>query len=369
MNMTELLKFLSTNSPAALAFAVAVLILAVTVSVMCVVAFVQGRSVSFWPPSIGERPKAHALLESKAEQDEEPFESRTSPPGSSSPVVSRNTTLQGASGITYRVTSGFYGGANATLYKAEDQKGAAVIAKVYWRGLAPNSPPWELFQQEQRTAEILNHRNIVKTLDRGLRMGYPFTIIEYLGGGTLRDWLRVHDRLPGRDIASIASQLADAIDYAHSRGVIHRDIKPGNVLFESDPNGRVALSDFGIAAILGAVERDITAIGGEFNGSPGYLAPELVVGDSPKGASDIYSFGVVVFEMIAGTVPFDEYKEPLAIIRAKTEKDAPDIRQFRPDVPETVAMQLRSVLARQPALRPASARLALAGIEEWLAFA
>jgi hypothetical protein len=243
MKMTELLKFLSTNSPAALAFGVAVLILAVTVSVICVVAFVQGRSISFWPPSIGERPKAHALLEGKAEQDEEPFESRTSPPGSSSPVVSRNTTLQGASGITYRVTSGFYGGANATLYKADDQKGAAVIAKVYWRGLAPNSPPWELFQQEQRTAEILNHRNIVKTLDRGLRMGYPFTIIEYLGGGTLRDWLRVHDRLPGRDIASIASQLADAIDYAHSRGVIHRDIKPGNVLFESDPNGRVALSD------------------------------------------------------------------------------------------------------------------------------
>ena len=215
--MTELLKFLSTNSPAALAFGVAVLILAVTVSVICVVAFIQGRSISFWPPSIGERPKAHALLEGKAEQDEEPFESRTSPPGSSSPVVSRNTTLQGASGITYRVTSGFYGGANATLYKADDQKGAAVIAKVYWRGLAPNSPPWELFQQEQRTAEILNHRNIVKTLDRGLRMGYPFTIIEYLGGGTLRDWLRVHDRLPGRDIASIASQLADAIDYAHSR--------------------------------------------------------------------------------------------------------------------------------------------------------
>jgi hypothetical protein len=71
--------------------------------------------------------------------------------------------------------------------------------------------------------------------------------------------------------------------------------------------------------------------------------------------------------MIAGIVPFDEYKEPLAIIRAKTEGDAPDIRQFRPDVPETVATQLRSVLARQPALRPGSARLALAGIEEWLA--
>lgn len=367
--MTELLKFLSTNSPAALAFAIAVLFIAVTVSVMCVVAFVQGRSISFWPPSIGERPKSQRLLGSEAERDEEQPESSRIRPDLSSPVVDRGTTLQGASGKTYRVTSAFYGGANATLYKAEDQKGDAVIAKVYWRGLAPNSPPWELFRQEQRSAEILNHRNIVKMLDRGLRTGYPFTIIEYLGGGTLRDWLRMHDRLPGRDIASIASQLADAIDYAHSRGVIHRDIKPGNVLFESDPNGRVALSDFGIATILGAVQRDITAIGGEFSGSPAYLAPELLSGESPKGGSDIYSFGIVVFEMIAGTVPFDEYRDPLAIIRAKVDQDAPDIRQFRADVPEDIAMRLSSVIARNPALRPSSARLALAGIREWLACA
>jgi serine/threonine-protein kinase len=115
------------------------------------------------------------------------------------------------------------------------------------------------------------------------------------------------------------------------------------------------------------VQRDITAIPGEFSGSPGYLAPELVSGESPKGVSDIYSFGIVVFEMIAGTVPFDEYRDPLAIIRAKVDQDAPDIRQFRPDVPEEVAMRLSSVLARNPALRPSSARLALAGITEWLA--
>jgi serine/threonine protein kinase len=147
---------------------------------------------------------------------------------------------------------------------------------VYWHGLAPNSPPWEFFQQEQRTAEILTHRNIVHTLDRGLRAGYPFTIIEYLGGGTLRDWLRTHDRLPGHAILSIASQVADSIDYAYSHSVIHRDVEPGNVLFESDPNGRVALSDFGIAMIQGAVERDITAAGAEFTGSPGYLVRELI---------------------------------------------------------------------------------------------
>jgi serine/threonine protein kinase len=200
-------------------------------------------------------------------------------------------------------------------------------------------------------------------------MGYPFTIMEYLAGGTLRDWIRTHDRIPGQDIASIATQLADAIDYAHSRGVVHRDIKPGNILFESDPNGRVALSDFGIATLLGAVQRDITAAAEEFSGSPGYLAPELLSGDSPKVASDIYSFGIVLFEMITGIVPFDEYRDPLAIIRAKVEQDPPDIRLSRSDVPEDVAVRLSTVLARNPALRPSSARLALAGLREWLATA
>lgn len=361
--MTELVKFLSTNSVAALAFSFAILILAVTVSAMCVVAFIQGRSISFWPPSIGERPKPQELEE--ADSPSPPDLPSPDVSDISSPVVDRGTTLQGNSGKTYQVSSPYYGGANATLYKAEDLAGNVVIAKVFWRGLAPYSLPWELFQQEQRAGEILNHRNIARTLDRGLRAGYPFTIIEYLGGGTLRDCLRTHDRLPGRDIASIASQLADAIDYAHSRGVIHRDIKPGNILFESDSFGRIALCDFGIAAILGAVERDITGAS-EISGSPGYLAPELL-GDAPPGyQSDIYSFGIVVFEMIAGTVPFDEYQQPLAIIRAKVDQDAPDIRKFRPDVPENVATQISSVIARNPGLRPGSARAALAGIEEWL---
>lgn len=360
--MNELIKFLSTGSPIAIVICGAVLFLTIVIAVIYAIAFAQGRSISFWPPSIGELPKpssgAHTGGDGTAS-------SVVAPTGAShSPVVDRGTILQAASGKSYAVSSAFYGGVNATLYKAEDPGGNAVLAKVYWRGLAPNSPPWELFQQEQRTAEILTHRNIVRTLDRGLRSGYPFTILEYLGGGTLRDWLRTHDRLPGHDILSIALQVADAIDYAHSRGVIHRDVKPGNVLFESDPNGRVALSDFGIAVILGAVERDITAAGGEFAGSPGYLAPELIEGSPPTRQADLYSFGIVLFEMISKVVPFDDNREVLAIIRAKVDSEAPDVRTFRPNVPGEVAARLAQVLARDPSLRPASAHAVLAGLEE-----
>ncbi len=360
--MNELIKFLPTGSPIAIVICGAVLFLAIVISVIYAVAFAQGRSISFWPPSIGERPKPPSGGQTAGEGA---ASSVVAPTGASqSPVVDRGTILQAASGKHYAVSSAFYGGANATLYKAEDPSGNADLAKVYWRGLAPNSPPWELFQQEQRTEEILTHRNIVRTLDRGLRSGYPFTILEYLSGGTLRDWLRTHDRLPGHDILSIASQIADAIDHAHSCGVIHRDVKPGNVLFESDPHGRVALSDFGIAVILGAVERDITAAGGEFAGSPGYLAPELIEGAPPTPEADLYSFGIVLFEMISKAVPFDDNREVLAIIRAKVDSDAPDVRTYRPDVPSEISARLAQVLARDPSLRPASAHAVLSGLEE-----
>jgi eukaryotic-like serine/threonine-protein kinase len=363
--MADLLEFLSTNAPAALGVSIALLVVGVTISILYAIAFAQGRSVSFWPPSIGARPATPEPDKSKDKDGDNGPDATSRPAETQNPVVDRGTMLVGASGASYRVSSTFYGGANATLYKTSDPKNNTVIAKVFWRGLIPNSPSWELFRQEQRAAEILQHRNIARTLDRGLRSGYPFTILEYFGGGTLRDWLRTHDRLPGNDILSIASQLADAIDFAHSRGVIHRDIKPGNVLFESDADGRVALSDFGIAAIMGAVERDITAAGG-YVGSPGYLAPELIQGALPTSHADVYSFGVVLYEMIAMRVPFDEKQEVLAFMKAKVESDAPDIRQLRPDVDEKIASRLVLALAREPAQRPASARALLAGIEDSL---
>jgi serine/threonine protein kinase len=147
-------------------------------------------------------------------------------------------------------------------------------------------------------------------------------------------------------------------------GVIHRDIKPDNVLFESGPKDRIALSDFGIATVLGAVQRSLTEAGG-FSGSPGYLAPEIIHEESPTTLADVYSFGIVLYEVISGRGPFDNYdqRETLAFILAKIEKDAPDIRSFRSDVPAEIADRLSLALSRDRSLRPASARAALAGIE------
>lgn len=352
--MDEFLKWLSNNPIVATIILVSASFFLASATLVYLVAFLQGREISFWPPRIGERP---SRTKSKSDTPLVPY----------SPLIQRGTILHTASGDEITIESDFYGGANATLYRARNSSNERIMVKVYWRGLRPGSPAWELFKQEQRTAEILNHRNIVKTLDRGLFMGYPFIVMEYLGGGTLRDWLRTHDRLPGTDILSVATQVADAIDFAHSRGVIHRDIKPGNILFESTPQGRVALGDFGIARILGAVERDITAAGGEFVGTPGYIAPEVLEGREITFASDIYSFATVLYEMIAGRIPFDEFQEVYALLRAKTEKDAPDVRVYRKDVPETIAIRLAQALCRDPRKRPKSAWMLLAGLEREIA--
>ena len=353
--MGEAFKFLGANSFAALAVSITILLLGFTVAVLCVVAFIQGRSLTFWPPAIGERPAAKLTV--------------SQPEGPSvltvavvDPVVDAGTVLVGASGLSYQVVSEVYRGTSASVYKALDSNKREVIAKVFWRGLTPNSGPWQLFKREQRSAEVLKHRNIVQVFDRGLRSGYPFTVMEFFGGGTLRDWLETHNRVRGQDIVSIASQLAEAVDYAHSMGVIHRDIKPGNILLAATPNDRVALSDFGIAIVLGALQHNITAAQ-EFTGSPGYLAPELLRGMTATPSADIYSVGIVLFEMICGRGPFDDQRETFALMLAKIDKDAPDVRVFRPDAPPELALRVAQTLSRDPLARPSSARAVLSGIE------
>jgi serine/threonine-protein kinase len=354
--MKEFFDWLSVTPLALIIFMIAFGIVVLSIIMIYVIAFIQGRSVSFWPPKIGEKP-AKPMHQTSAVAWER------SKGKSENPIVQRGSMLRTVTGQVIQIDSDFYGGANATLYRARNALGENVIVKVFWRGLMPGSSAWELFSQEQRMAEMLTHRNIVKILDRGLQGGYPFTVLEYFAGGTLRDWLRTHDRIPGQDLLSIASQVADAIDFAHSCGVVHRDIKPGNILFQSGPHDRVALGDFGIARIFSLVERDTTAQGGEFIGSPGYIAPEVLSRNDVSTASDIYSFGVVLYEMIAGKIPFDEYDTVYSIMNIKSVQDAPDIRLYRKGIPEVVALRLEQTLSRNPTRRPGSARAVISGIE------
>ena len=239
------------------------------------------------------------------------------------------------------------------------------MVKLYWRGLNPSSTAWTEFSRELQAAETLHHRNIVQALNRGLWNGYPFIVFEYLPGGTLYDLLKSMDRIPGPQILSVAEQIAAGIDYAHTQGRIHRDISPSNILIESDVFGRVAISDFGIAKILGAIEAGITAQRPSFEGTPAYVAPEAFSSQRVSPLVDVYSFGVLLFEMIAGRSPFPEADSIYQLFQMKQHQEVPRLSQFR-SVPENVDRRLWDTLSRNPDHRPQTARAVLSGIEESL---
>jgi serine/threonine-protein kinase len=333
-------------------------IVAAAVILLYIIAFSQGRSVSFWPPKIGQRPSPST--------SDRPTKATSVGTGEGGPIDAR-TILETASGQHVTIESGVYAGPTAALYRAKDVAGDWVMVKVFLVGLRPGSAAADLFRNEVRVAERLTHRSVVKVLDRGVHGAFPFIVMEYFGGGTLYDWLQTHDRLPGREILSIAGQVADAIDYAHSKGILHRDIKPENILFDSDPNGRIALSDFGIAQIFGAVEERLTASGeNRIVGSVHYLAPEVVSRgiNAISTESDIYSYAAVVFEMLAGRPPFGVEMSDFAVMSAKLNNDAPNVAEYRKGVGTDLAKRMALALSRVPEQRPKSARALLSGIEE-----
>jgi eukaryotic-like serine/threonine-protein kinase len=353
--MDRFVDWLSHNPAAYIVVIVAFSVAVLTLTIVYTVAFFQGRAVSFWPPNIGSKPTSPLV---KADN---PSSQRRDIGIDSPMIIGKGAVLISSRGEAYSIESRTHSGSTAALFLASCGSGDKVVAKVYWRGLSPQSPAWESFQQEQQASEILRHRNIAKVLDRGIAGGYPFLIMEHFGGGSLRDWLNAHDRLPGRSILSISTQIADAIDFAHAQGVLHRDLKPDNILLESDATGRVAVSDFGIARLLGVIQRNITA-DIPIVGSIDYVAPEALRSEPLNRSADIYAFGVLVFEMIARRTPFDPQAEFSAVLLTKISEDAPEIRKFR-DVPLGLSHRISASLNRNPQERPSSARGVLAGIE------
>jgi eukaryotic-like serine/threonine-protein kinase len=281
------------------------------------------------------------------------------------PLFPKGTVLKTSREAALTLESELHAGSNSTIFLAKTRTNDTVVVKIFWHGLGPNSRSWQQFKNEQQAAERLKHENIIAILDTGIVGGYPFTVMEYFRGRSLKEWLETHDRIPGPDTLSVAIQIADAIDFAHSHGIVHRDIKPSNILIDSNPGGRVVLSDFGVARVFGAVQMQVTATTrSELVGSPAYLAPEALVGREISTKSDIYSFGVVLYEMIAGKSPFANSETVSALLNGKRNKNAPDIRGFRKDVPKSVALRLAQTLSLDPNKRPQSARAVLSGIED-----
>jgi eukaryotic-like serine/threonine-protein kinase len=253
-------------------------------------------------------------------------------------------------------------GGMASVVRARDADlGRMVAIKRLHRHIAAEPGAAERFKREALSAAALSHPGIVTVHDVGEDEGGPFIVMEFVDGETLTDLLKRQGPLDPVMAAGIALQVARALDHAHGRGVIHRDVKPGNILI--DGSGAAKLADFGIATGLAQQER-FTEVG-HVLGTIAYLAPERVAGETATPASDLYALGVVLYEMLTGRIPFDA-DTPGAMIAAQQEG------RFEPpgriaDVPPALEAIVLEALSTDPADRVDSAEDFSRQLEDWLA--
>jgi len=219
-------------------------------------------------------------------------------------------------------------GGTATVYLAEDLKHERRVAiKVLRRELAAVLGP-ERFLREIRLTAQLSHPHILPLLDSGEAAGLLYYIMPLVEGESLRERLQRERRLSIDDAVSLACELADALSYAHGRGLVHRDVKPENVLLTA---GHAVLSDFGIARAMDAANSDTLTQTGIVLGTPAYMSPEQVAGEEDlDGRSDIFSLGCVLYETLSGEPPFTG-PTTRAVIARRFSAPAPSIRDRRPE--------------------------------------
>ena len=236
------------------------------------------------------------------------------------------------------------GGAWGKVYRARQVTlgGRLVAVKVLWPHLAADERARQRFLDEAHNMARLSHSNVVKVIDVGEQDDTYYFAMEYIEGESLSEaTTREGSMAPGR-VAEIGAQIADALGHAHSRGIIHRDIKPANILLDAE--GRPIVTDFGIAKV--GEGSGLTATGMSI-GTPEYMSPEQAKGNPVDGRSDIYSLGVVLYQMVCGQAPFTA-TTPFAV-GMKHINEAPRApREVRPDCPEWLATIIMRALAKEP---------------------
>jgi len=240
-------------------------------------------------------------------------------------------------------------GGQATVYLARDPSLARNVAiKLLPHEFVRDSSFQERFRREARALARLRHPAIVPIYDFGEHDGRPFIVMEHLDGGSLSDYLRSAGSLQPDIAISILEQVASALDVAHGEGVVHRDLKPGNVLF--DRNGRAYVADFGIAKLADTTQ----ALTQGTMGTPIYMSPEQAEDHPITPASDIYALGVMAFEMLVGVPPF-QATSPFVLMRKHVQDAPPAPSVTRPGLPASLDAPILAALAKTPAGRPPTA--------------
>jgi eukaryotic-like serine/threonine-protein kinase len=238
-------------------------------------------------------------------------------------------------------------GGMSTVYRAHDQLLERNVAlKVLHPHYADDAEYVERFRREARSVAQLSHPNIVTVIDRGEDDGQQFIVFEYVDGENLKQFVERTGPLPTRRAIELSVEIADALAFAHEHGLVHRDVKPQNVLLT--PDGDAKVTDFGIARSL-EVEHGMTQTGTVL-GTSNYLSPEQAGGKPTTPSTDVYSLGVVVYELLTGDVPFPG-ENFVAIAMKHINDQPPDLLERRPDVPLRLAAAVDRALEKDPARR------------------
>jgi eukaryotic-like serine/threonine-protein kinase len=235
-------------------------------------------------------------------------------------------------------------GGMSSVYRARDTLLERDVAlKLLHEYHGADAESIERFRREARAVAQLSHPNIVTVIDRGEDGGRQYIVFEYVDGENLKELVSREGPLPVRRALDLAIQVGEGLACAHEHGVVHRDVKPQNVLLNGD--GRAKVTDFGIARSLD-VDHGMT-LTGTVIGTSSYIAPEQASGRSVDERTDIYSLGVVIFELLTGDVPFPG-ESFVAVAMRHVHEDPPSVLELRPDVPFRVAQLVARALAKDP---------------------
>lgn len=271
------------------------------------------------------------------------------------------TALRHALGARYKVVRRVGSGGMAEVYEARPHHLARRVAlKVLHPHLARDPEMRARFRREAEAASRLSHPLICAPLDFGEVGESVFLVQPFLAGGCLADELLATKRLPAARVARLAAQVATALDHAARQGVIHRDVKPDNVLFDDD--GNAILTDFGIANAR--FQARLTA-GGRAMGTPHYMAPEQAMGRLTDARTDLYAVGVMLYECLAGEPPFDG-PDGYAVGYKQVHEAPRPLREVAPDVDPALAAIVMRCLAKDPDDRPARGHDLADLLYDWL---
>jgi serine/threonine protein kinase len=237
-------------------------------------------------------------------------------------------------------------GAIGVVFRAATDDGSVVALKILRKELSRDETYRRRFAREARIASVVRHRHLVPILDLGEASGYHYLAVEYVDGGSLRERLDAEGPLTVDAAIELAAQVASAIDALHAQGIVHRDVKPSNVML--DALGNAAVTDFGLAK---GPAYTVLTTPGQVMGTLDYIAPELIRGEESGPPADVYALGCMVYECLSGAPPFGD-RHVLAVVNAHLEGTPPDLSELRPDVPPAIAGVVDGAMAKQPNQRP-----------------